>query len=154
MTRNSLWNSSQVTLIATGWWCAKLDNQDCCVTKWGQSCIVQKLLIRLNYMRVLICVILWKNSYRCWNELTSVQLQVVNIWSDLVYITEFMGTNINSVYKMVAMRSCLQKHKEHLGNSRMGKGMFFPLWTFPLWHNSILLKGILSFFLHRRGNYA
>ena len=43
-------------------------------------------------------------------------------------------------------------HKEHLGNSRMGKGMVFPLWTFSLWHNSLLWKGILTFFPHTRGN--
>ena len=48
----------------------------------------------------------------------------------------------------------LSTHKEHLGNSRMAKGMVFPLWTFPLWHKSLLLKGILTFFPHTRGNCA
>ena len=47
-----------------------------------------------------------------------------------------------------------QFHKEHLGNSRMGKRMVFPLWTFSLWNNPLLLKQILTFFPCTRGNCA
>ena len=41
-------------------------------------------------------------------------------------------------------------HKELLGHSRMGKGMVFPLWTFPLGNDSLFLEGILTFFPHKK----
>jgi len=42
----------------------------------------------------------------------------------------------------------LRTHKEHFG-----KGIFFPLWTFPLWHDdALLLKGMNSYIFptHKR----
>ena len=51
----------------------------------------------------------------------------------------------HSTHQEKSITKFRMQHKEHLGNSRMGKGMVFPLWTFLIWSDSLLLKGILTF---------